>query len=431
MFLIITLLDPILLISDEQIATLISLIKENSVNGKGFEGRKNSGDWLGHPAHQVLDVLKSTLNFENKESDLMCDTCKEAKQTREPFPLSDHVSTELGKLVHLDLWGPYKVVYSREVKFFEDIFPFKQNMSTKIDTSVQDVNHLNFFNTNTLDDLSDMHNDEERRNPSPNRHSNSPSHSGSPSASSKGNDGGHFQDADAFTALEENNSSSEEASQHMYWVDAMNAEMDALYRNNTWELADLLAGRKPIGSKWVFKIKYKFDGEIERFKARLDAKVYVDDIIITGNNLPEINKVKQFLKTKFMIKDLGKLKYFLGIEVLDTSNGVLIVPYEAFACSCGAGDVVLRESYKPKTRGSLTPPRYYLGASTSQSYSLGTLRNAECSNCKHLLDKITILEATVDMYMHPEQHTVNSAALFHEVYNNMRNLIWSSLSFVM
>nr|GEW36507.1 hypothetical protein [Tanacetum cinerariifolium] len=107
-------------------------------------------------------------------------------------------------------------------------------------------------------------------------------------------------------------------------------------------------------------------------------------------------------------------------------------PYEAFACPCGAGDVILRESYKPKTRGSsstpiyspgsLTPQRYSPGASTPQSYSLGTSRNAECSNCKHLLDKITVLEATMDMYMHPEKHTVNSAALFHEVYNNMGKL---------
>ncbi|GJR65328.1 hypothetical protein Tco_0011393 [Tanacetum coccineum] len=72
--------------------------------------------------------------------------------------------------------------------------------------------------------------------------------------------------------------------------------------------------------------------------------------------------------------------------------------------------------------GSSTPPRYSPGASTPPSYSLGTLRNAECSNYKHLLDKITVLEATVDMYMHPEQHTVNSAALFHEVYNNMGKL---------
>ncbi|GJT06571.1 replication protein A 70 kDa DNA-binding subunit B [Tanacetum coccineum] len=153
---------------------------------------------------------------------------------------------------------------------------------------------------------------------------------------------------------------------------------------------------------------------------------------------------------------------------------VNMVPYEAFACRCGAGDVVLRESYKPKTRGKLyyacprskpledtfgckfflwkeervrlmvgspgasttpiyspgssstpeasTPPRYSPGASTPQRYSMGTSKNAQCSNCKHLLDKITVLEATVDMYMHPEQHTVNSAALFHEVYNNMGKL---------
>ncbi|GJT32548.1 hypothetical protein Tco_0922967 [Tanacetum coccineum] len=72
--------------------------------------------------------------------------------------------------------------------------------------------------------------------------------------------------------------------------------------------------------------------------------------------------------------------------------------------------------------GSSTPTRYSPGASTPQSYSPRTSRNAECSNCKHLLGKIMVLEATVDMYMHPEQHTVNSAALFHEVYNNMGKL---------
>ncbi|GKA21519.1 hypothetical protein Tco_0701508 [Tanacetum coccineum] len=101
---------------------------------------------------------------------------------------------------------------------------------------------------------------------------------------------------------------------------------------------------------------------------------------------------------------------------------VLMVPYEDFVCPCGAGDVVLRESYKYKTRGSSIPPRYSPGASTPPSYSPRTLRNAECSNCKHLLGKITVLEATVEMYMHLEQHTLNSAALLHEVYNDMRKL---------
>ncbi|GKB90421.1 ribonuclease H-like domain-containing protein [Tanacetum coccineum] len=52
--------------------------------------------------------------------------------------------------------------------------------------------------------------------------------------------------------------------------------------------------------------------------------VYVDDIIVTGNNAVEIDKFKVFLKGKFKIKDLGKLKYFLGIEVVDTKSGICL-----------------------------------------------------------------------------------------------------------
>ncbi|GJS43690.1 hypothetical protein Tco_0568733 [Tanacetum coccineum] len=69
--------------------------------------------------------------------------------------------------------------------------------------------------------------------------------------------------------------------------------------------------------------------------------------------------------------------------------------------------------------GSSIPPRYSPGASTPQSYSPGTSRNIKCSNCKHLLGKITVVEATVEMYMHPEEHTLNSAALLHKVYYGM------------
>ncbi|GJY31750.1 retrovirus-related pol polyprotein from transposon TNT 1-94 [Tanacetum coccineum] len=52
--------------------------------------------------------------------------------------------------------------------------------------------------------------------------------------------------------------------------------------------------------------------------------VYVDDIIITSNNLSKIETFKVFLKYKFMIKDLGKLKYFLGIEVIDTDKDICL-----------------------------------------------------------------------------------------------------------
>ena len=54
----------------------------------------------------------------------------------------------------------------------------------------------------------------------------------------------------------------------------MNKKIVALEKNGTWELTTLPAGKVPIGAKWVFKIKYRADGTIERFKASLVAKGY-------------------------------------------------------------------------------------------------------------------------------------------------------------
>jgi len=42
--------------------------------------------------------------------------------------------------------------------------------------------------------------------------------------------------------------------------------------NHTWTLTHLPKGKKTIGCKWVFKIKNKTDGSIQRYKARLVAK---------------------------------------------------------------------------------------------------------------------------------------------------------------
>ncbi|GKE14553.1 ribonuclease H-like domain-containing protein [Tanacetum coccineum] len=54
--------------------------------------------------------------------------------------------------------------------------------------------------------------------------------------------------------------------------EAMNNEIEAINRNNTWYVCDLPYGRKAIGCKWIYKIKYKASGEVERYKARLVAK---------------------------------------------------------------------------------------------------------------------------------------------------------------
>ncbi|CAL2245486.1 unnamed protein product [Prunus armeniaca] len=52
--------------------------------------------------------------------------------------------------------------------------------------------------------------------------------------------------------------------------------------------------------------------------------IYVDDILITGNDMAAINSLKQFLHTRFRIKDLGDLKLFLGIEVSRSTKGISI-----------------------------------------------------------------------------------------------------------
>ncbi|TQD82082.1 hypothetical protein C1H46_032360 [Malus baccata] len=54
----------------------------------------------------------------------------------------------------------------------------------------------------------------------------------------------------------------------------MQIELDALHHNNTWEFVPLPAGHKPIGSKWVFKKKYKSDNSLDRYKVCVVAKGY-------------------------------------------------------------------------------------------------------------------------------------------------------------
>lgn len=232
------------------------------------------------------------------------------------------------------------------------------------------------------------------------------------------------------------------------WQEAMRSELQALQANGTWSLVPLPAGKSPIGCRWVYKIKLKSDGSVERYKARLVAKgftqlegvdyrdtfsptakiisvrcllalaaargwslhqldvnnaflhgdlheeiymspppglrrqgeehlvcrlhkslyglkqasrqwfakfseairsagyvqskadyslfirkqgksftallIYVDDILITGNDPISIANIKKFLHNKFCLKDLGDLKYFLGIEISRSKNGIFI-----------------------------------------------------------------------------------------------------------
>ncbi|RVW51460.1 Retrovirus-related Pol polyprotein from transposon TNT 1-94 [Vitis vinifera] len=162
-----------------------------------------------------------------------------------------------------------------------------------------------------------------------------------------------------------------EALNHPGWKNAMLEEIRALEDNHTWKLVDLPQGKTIVDCKWVFAIKVNPDGSVARLKARLVARgyaqtygwmihqldilhgdleeevymeqppgfvaqgsksaagiillvVYVDDIVITGNDHAGIYDLKAFMHSKFHTKDLGELKYFLGIEVSRSKKGMFL-----------------------------------------------------------------------------------------------------------
>jgi len=58
------------------------------------------------------------------------------------------------------------------------------------------------------------------------------------------------------------------------WRNAMEEEIKAIEKNNTWELTTIPKEQKPNGVKWVFKAKKNVKGEIKRYKLRLVVKGY-------------------------------------------------------------------------------------------------------------------------------------------------------------
>ncbi|GKB75803.1 retrovirus-related pol polyprotein from transposon TNT 1-94, partial [Tanacetum coccineum] len=100
------------------------------------------------------------------------------------------------------------------------------------------------------------------------------------------------------------------------WCDAMDNELQALERNGTWTIENLPKDKKALGCKWVYKIKRKSDGTVERFKARL--------VILGNHQVAGIDYNETFAQVAKMVTDLGTLKYFLGVEVARAQDGIFL-----------------------------------------------------------------------------------------------------------
>ncbi|KAI5343597.1 hypothetical protein L3X38_011473 [Prunus dulcis] len=109
----------------------------------------------------------------------------------------------------------------------------------------------------------------------------------------------------------------QEALEDPKWKSVMAEEMKALQENSTWDMVNLVDEKRVVGCKWVFTTKYKPDGSIERYKARLVGKV-------TGNDACEIEELQSYLAKEFEMKDLGALNYFLGMKVSHSGQGIFL-----------------------------------------------------------------------------------------------------------
>jgi len=59
---------------------------------------------------------------------------------------------------------------------------------------------------------------------------------------------------------------------HAEWYKAMCEEINSIYANGTWRVVYLSAGKKAVGSRWVYKVKHLPSGAIKRFKAHIIAQ---------------------------------------------------------------------------------------------------------------------------------------------------------------
>jgi len=107
------------------------------------------------------------------------------------------------------------------------------------------------------------------------------------------------------------------------WIKAIQCKISALESNQTWETALLPKDKMAIGCKWVFKIKYKINGIVERYKARLVVKGYTQkesiDYLGTFSPIAKITTIRLFLCLTSIyiweLKQLGINNTFLHEEL--------------------------------------------------------------------------------------------------------------------
>jgi hypothetical protein len=192
----------------------------------------------------------------------------------------------------------------------------------------------------------------------------------------------------------------EEALDDPKWAEAIQEEMEALQKNNTWRLIPLPEGKKTVGCKWVFSIKYKVDGSIDRYKARLVAKgftqTYGIDYTETFSPVAKLNTVRVLLSLAVNL-DWPLLQLDVKNAFLhgDLEEDVYMNIPPGYMCPSGTGVVCKLER---ALYGLKQSPRAWFGRFSTAMRRYGYIQsNADHTLfLKHKHGKVTALIVYVD-----------------------------------
>nr|AAF65309.1 reverse transcriptase [Picea glauca] len=103
------------------------------------------------------------------------------------------------------------------------------------------------------------------------------------------------------------------------WKKPMVEEMDSLDKNESWDIVELLARRKSVGRKWLFKKKFNVEGKVEKYKARLVEKGYSQ---VEGIEFGEIfSPVAKLTSIRFLLSIV--VAFDLEVEQMDVKTTFL------------------------------------------------------------------------------------------------------------
>jgi hypothetical protein len=221
---------------------------------------------------------------------------------------------------------------SRDATFFENIFPMRDETSSSRQESVEkdDSTKLMELNEPTFIKHLEEDNDEAPRRIKRQR-----------TEKSFGDDFIIYLVDDTPKTIAEAYSSLDAD----YWKEALRSEIDSIMSNGTWEVVERPYECKPVGCKWVLLKKLRPDGTIDKYKARLVAKVYTqkaeEDFFDTYSPVARLTTIRVLLSLAashgLLVHQMDVKTTFLNGELeeeiyMDQPEGFVVKGQDGMVC---------------------------------------------------------------------------------------------------